>query len=83
MGTGNAASWPEGGLPHGEHPYDYGVPVTARDVRVVQDEIVTECVAALSHFPTDDLRAVQELAERTNPDGWLPQMIREFVGVWR
>lgn len=19
-----AVSWPEGGLPHGEHPYDYG-----------------------------------------------------------
>lgn len=54
-----------------------------RDVRITQDEIVTECIVVLSRFSTADLLSIAEIAERVNDKGWLPQMIREFVSVWR
>ena len=47
------------------------------------DRLLDGCIVALQEFTTEELLAIAALRDEINPDGWMQQMIRGYVEVWR
>lgn len=78
------SSWPEGGLPHGEHPHDYGYDessaATTKLTHIQVDELArynTEVSRGLVHTAEKKAR-MAELQHRFDTVGFIPRRRRRL-----
>jgi len=57
--------------------------VTVKETTWKTDRIVVAIAGILSEYDTATLQAVASQARDLKADGWLPQVIAEFLDVWR
>jgi hypothetical protein len=49
----------------------------------VTDDLCEQVISMLGAYETSDLVAMADYRESVCPDGWMQQMIRDYVDVWR
>ena len=49
----------------------------------IVDDIVAASVGVLANYDTETLKSVADGRDRIRKDGWLQQMIREYIDAWR